>query len=106
MSSYFSRRDFVGTGATLAMGAMIVPRHVLGGQGYRAPSDKLNIACVGIGGMGMSNMSQMLSENIVAVCDVDFPYVERSLQARLKPREGPPTPQNVQLGEAYTKAAK
>ena len=106
MSSHFSRRDFVGTSATLAMGAMIVPRHVLGGQGYRAPSDTLNIACVGIGGMGMSNMSQMLTENIVAVCDVDFPFVERSLQGRLKPREGQPTAQNVQLGEAYTKAAK
>jgi predicted dehydrogenase len=106
MSNPFSRRDFVGTSATLAMGAMIVPRHVLGGQGYRAPSSKLNIACVGIGGMGMSNMSQMLTENIVAVCDVDFGYVERSLQGRLKPRDGQPTPQNVQLGEAYEKAAK
>ncbi|AMW03807.1 Gfo/Idh/MocA family protein [Gemmatimonas phototrophica] len=106
MSDSFSRRDFVGTSATLAMGAMFVPRHVLGGQGFRAPSDKLNIACVGIGGMGMSNMSQMLTENIVAVCDVDFGYVERSLQGRLKPREGQPTPQNVKLGEAYTKAAK
>lgn len=106
MSNPFSRRDFVGASATLAMGAMIVPRHVLGGQGYRAPSSKLNIACVGIGGMGMSNMSQMLTENIVAVCDVDFGYVERSLQGRLKPREGQPTAQNVALGEAYTKATK
>jgi predicted dehydrogenase len=106
MSTPFSRRDFVGTSATLAMGAMIVPRHVLGGQGYRAPSSKLNIACVGIGGMGMSNMSQMLTENIVAVCDVDFAFVERGLQGRLKPREGQPTPQNVLLGESYEKAAK
>ncbi|WP_434479530.1 Gfo/Idh/MocA family protein [Gemmatimonas sp.] len=106
MSDSFSRRDFVGTSATLAMGAMIVPRHVLGGQGFRAPSDTLNIACVGIGGMGMSNMSQMLTENIVAVCDVDFGYVERSLAGRLKPREGQPTPENVLLGEKYTKAAK
>ena len=39
--------------ATLAFGAMIVPRAVLGGPGYRAPSAKLNIACVGIGGMGI-----------------------------------------------------
>lgn len=106
MSDSVSRRDFVASTATLAAGIMVVPRVVLGGPGYRAPSDKLNIACVGIGGMGMSNMSQMLTENIVAVCDVDFPYVERSLQGRLKPREGQPTPQNVQLGEAYTKAAK
>ena len=85
---------------------MIVPRVVLGGPGVRAPSAKLNIACVGIGGMGMSNMSQMLTENIVAVCDVDYAYVERSLEARLKPRQGPPSAENIQLGEAYARAAK
>ncbi|MCA0377642.1 MAG: Gfo/Idh/MocA family oxidoreductase [Gemmatimonadetes bacterium] len=106
MSDSVSRRDFVGTSATLAMGAMIVPRHVLGGTGYRAPSAKLNIACVGIGGMGMNNMAQMLDENIVAVCDVDMAFVERGLDGRLKPRQGEPTPRNVMLGDAYKKAAK
>ena len=106
MSSSVSRRDFVAGSTTLALGAMIVPRAVLGGPGYRPPSAKLNIALVGIGGMGMSNMSQLLSENIVAICDVDFPYVERSLAGRIKPRTGEPTPQNVQLGEAYTRATK
>ena len=106
MSSPVSRRDFVAGSTTLALGAMIVPRSVLGGPGYRAPSAKLNIAMVGIGGMGMSNMSKLLSENIVAICDVDFPFVERSLSGRLKPRSGEPTPDNVLLGEAYTKAAK
>lgn len=106
MTNNRSRREFVGDTAKLALGAMIVPRAVLGGPGYRAPSSKLNIACVGIGGMGMSNMSQMLSENVVAVCDVDFAYVERSLDGRLKPRQGEPTARNVQLGEAYKAAAK
>jgi predicted dehydrogenase len=106
MSSDYSRRSFVGHTATLAAGAMIVPRWVLGGPGYVPPSARLNIACVGIGGMGMNNMGEMLSENIVAVCDVDFEYVERSLTGRLKPRTGEPTPKNVQLGEAYTKAKK
>jgi predicted dehydrogenase len=106
MTQPYSRRDFIGGSTTLALGAMIVPRVVLGGQGYQAPSDTLNIACVGIGGMGMNNMANMLTENIVAVCDVDFGYVERGLEGRLKPREGQPTPQNVQLGAAYEKAAK
>lgn len=101
-----SRREFVADSAKLAFGAMIVPRAVLGGPGYTAPSDKLNIACVGIGGMGMSNMSQMLTENIVAVCDVDFGYVERSLEGRLKPQKSEVTQQNVQLGEAFKKAAR
>ena len=101
-----SRRDFVGASATLALGAMIVPRRVLGGPGYQPPSRTLNIAVVGAGGMGMSNMSMLLSENIVAVCDVDFGYVERSLAQRLTPRQGQPSAQDVKLGEAYRKAAK
>jgi predicted dehydrogenase len=106
MSSSVSRRDFVAGSSTLALGAMFVPRYVLGGTGYRAPSTKLNIAMVGIGGMGMSNMSQVLSENIVAICDVDFGYVERSLSGRIKPSRGEPSKESLQLGEAYTKAAK
>jgi predicted dehydrogenase len=106
MASDYSRRSFVGDTAKLAFGAMIVPRFVLGGKGYRAPSDKLNIACVGIGGMGMSNMSQMLGENLVAMCDVDFPYVERALSSRLRPSRGEPSAPNVQLGEQYKKATK
>jgi hypothetical protein len=68
---------------------MILSRHLLGGRGYQAPSATLNIAIVGAGGMGMSNMSRLFSENIVAICDVDFPYVERSLEGRLRPRQGP-----------------
>ena len=55
--------------------ATVVPRHVLGGPGYKAPSDTLNIGCVGAGGMGTSNMSRLTSENIVAICDVNFEYV-------------------------------
>ena len=49
-----------------------MPRHVLGGQGTPAPSDKLNIAAVGIGGMGKDNLDRCETENIVALCDVDF----------------------------------
>ena len=52
----------------------IVPRHVLGGKGYTSPSDKLNIAAVGVRkwGMGSNNLNQCRNENIVALCDVDF----------------------------------
>lgn len=64
-----SRRTFVG-GMAAAAGIMIVPRHVLGGSGYQAPSDKLGIATVGLG-MGASNTARCTSENIVALCDVD-----------------------------------
>ena len=65
-----SRRTFVGAAA--AAGAFtIVPRHVLGGRGYIAPSDKLNVACIGIGGMGGNDVKGMSIENIYALCDVD-----------------------------------
>jgi len=52
----------------------IVPRHVLGGSGHVAPSEKLNIACIGIGGMGASDIGQFGAENIVALCDVDWKH--------------------------------
>ena len=108
MSNRYTRREFVGDSARLAVGAMIVPRHILGGPGYKAPSRTLNVACVGIGGMGMQNMKRLLDENIVAVCDVDFPYVERSLAGELRVREGAtgPTAEAQRLRDAYTKAAK
>ena len=107
MRKDYTRRDFVGDTARLAVGAMIVPRHVLG-RGYRAPSAKLNVAVVGVGGMGMQNMKRMLDENIVALCDVDFPYVERALTRELRPRQGAtaPSEEAVKLREAYTKATK
>ena len=50
---------------------MIVPRRVLGGPGHQAPSDTLNIGCVGVGGKGTSDIQAASTENIVALCDVD-----------------------------------
>ena len=90
-----TRRDFVAGGTSLALGAllgppMIVPRHILG-RGYQAPSDTLNIAYVGVGGMGIENWRNMLSQNTVAVCDVDYAYVEKSLAEQAKV-PGPVTP--------------
>jgi predicted dehydrogenase len=68
-----SRRRFLGTAAATTA-FTIVPRHVLGGAQHTAPSEKLNIAGIGVGGMGKSNLSQLESENIVALCDVDHAY--------------------------------
>ena len=100
-----SRRDFVKT-TGLALGAMVVPRRVLG-MGWQAPSATLNIALVGAGGRGLEVISRMTGENIAAICDVDFPYVERSINGRLRPRSGrEPSAENVALGAAYAKAVK
>ena len=69
-----SRREFLTTAAATGAAFTIVPRHVLG-RGYTPPSDKLNIAGVGVGGMGKINMLNLtLGNNIVALCDVDWDY--------------------------------
>ena len=103
--SRITRRQFVSASATATAG-MLVPRHVLGGPGYVAPSDKLNIAIVGAGGIGKENAEKMLSENIVAVCDIDFPYVDRQIETKLKDSEGKPRPQGEQLKQAFARAAR
>ncbi|SDE26061.1 Predicted dehydrogenase [Pricia antarctica] len=69
-----TRRSFIKKGA-LASSIFIVPRHVLGGAGYLAPSDRLNLAAIGAGGKGASdirNASVDGREKVVALCDVDF----------------------------------
>lgn len=91
-----SRRNFLGTiakaGVAAAAAPMIVPRHVLGGPGYQPPSDTLNIAGVGVGGMGESNLNALAppegsddegatSQNVVALCDVDWDYAASVFEA-------------------------
>ncbi len=72
-SKIISRRGFIGTSA-MAMGAFtIIPAHAVAGLGHTAPSDKLNIAGIGIGGMGRVDLEDIAkTENIVALCDVDW----------------------------------
>ena len=101
-----TRRAFVSDVGKLAFGAMIVPRHVLGGVGFQAPSDTLNVAIVGAGGMGMGNAEALVTQNIVALCDVDFGYVERSLAGRGKARDGTPRPDGLRLQEQFAKAKR
>ncbi|MBL7152676.1 MAG: Gfo/Idh/MocA family oxidoreductase [Phycisphaerae bacterium] len=71
------RRRFLGTAAATAA-FTIVPRHVLGGAGNTPPSEKLNIAGIGIGGMGRGNLRNLKNENIVALCDVDYDYAAKT----------------------------
>jgi predicted dehydrogenase len=74
-----SRRDFVTRTAAAGAGLVIVPRHVLG-RGLQAPSDTVNIATVGVSGMGSSNTNAVLSQNIVAFCDVDFGLLDARIE--------------------------
>ena len=73
-----NRRHFLGTAAAAAA-YLIVPRHVVAGSGEAAPSAKLNIAGIGIGGMGANNLGNLESQNIVALCDVDLNYAAKTI---------------------------
>jgi predicted dehydrogenase len=75
-----SRRQFIRNTAIVGSGFFIVPRHVLG-RGFVAPSDKLNIAGIGAGGKGASDLAEFAKSpfvNIVAMCDVDDRQAEAS----------------------------
>jgi predicted dehydrogenase len=92
-----TRREFLGSTATAAAGLMIVPRHVLGGRGVQAPSDTLNIGCVGVGGKGTSDIWAVSTQNIVALADAD----DTQMAGFLKNEETKP-----ELQPKYDKANK
>src|SRR5215210_8976486 len=78
-----SRRNFVKTTALPAAGFMIVPRHVLGGKGFTAPSDRLTIASVGVGGKGESDIAHFFKSgkaDIAYLCDVDEKRAETTVK--------------------------
>jgi len=78
-----SRRKFIRDASVAATGFFIVPRHVLG-RGYIAPSDKLNIAAIGVGGKGRENLDLAFNkgaETIAALCDVDDRQAVRARKA-------------------------
>ncbi len=66
-----SRRSFLGTAATAATALTIIPRHVLGGRGYTAPSDLIHIAGIGMGNQGTADIRQ--------ICDPDVPIPDQPL---------------------------
>ncbi len=72
--SNLSRRSFIGTAATAFTGLSVIPSYAVSGLGHTPPSDKLNIAGIGIGGKGKHNINNMVDQNVVALCDVDWDY--------------------------------
>ena len=108
------RREFIRTSSASVAGAffapLIVPRHVLGGPGFRAPSDTVNVAGIGVGGQGMWNLSALTGHaNIVALADVDFGYVDEMFAERAEYKEddgSPMFPELAALKETFGAAAK
>jgi len=74
-----TRREFIGATAAAFATFSIVPRYVVAGSGKLAPSDKMNIGCVGVGGMmGAGDVDAVSSENIYAICDVDENFLNQA----------------------------
>ncbi len=82
------RRSFLKNAAVATAGLTIVPNTVLGKSfGYTSPSDKLNIAGIGIGGVGRRNLKNLSTENIVALCDIDWKYADKTFKDYPKARK-------------------
>src|ERR1041384_5768325 len=73
-SGGLSRRRFMLTGGAAASAFALVPRHVLGGPGFVAPSEKITLACIGFGTQAIREIGGILASpdvQVVAVCDVE-----------------------------------
>ena len=69
-----NRREFIGSAAVASLALTVVPRNVLGGKGYIAPSDKLTLAYIGCGTQGMRELCSLIKNpaiQIVSVCDAN-----------------------------------
>jgi predicted dehydrogenase len=108
-----TRREFVADAGHSALGALvfagaplIVPSSVLG-RGRRAPSDTVNVAVVGFGGIGSQNALMLAqTDRIGAVCDVDFAYSERMMARNLTDAHGNPRPEGLKLKEQFGRAKR
>lgn len=67
-----SRRSFLARASLASTSFMVLPSHVLGLGGATPPSERLNIAAIGVAGQGRADIDNVKSENIVALCDVDW----------------------------------
>jgi len=80
-SNDFSRRDFIRTAAPVLTGITIVPRYVLGGAGRIPPSETIQVAGIGIGGVGhgqITSISRQAGTRITFLCDVDDVYAKET----------------------------
>jgi len=74
MKSNKSRREFIKKTFIVGTGISIVPSCAVSGLGHKAPSDRMNIVGIGVGGKGRANLGGMNTENIIGLCDVDWKY--------------------------------
>ena len=123
-----SRRQLMRTGGAAAAAFTIVPRHVLGGAGFVAPSEKITLACIGFGTQAIREIGGILASpdvQIVAVCDVEkdgaqlpgmgqerdprrnpATHREPDLERRLQPRARRPRRRQGDRGNLLREAAR
>ena len=75
-SKTLPRRDFMRNAAATAAALTLLPSGSYGKQRRLSPNDRVNVAFVGCGGMGRANLQALSSQNVVALCDVDWNYVD------------------------------
>jgi predicted dehydrogenase len=95
-----TRRGLIAAVGGVAAGGLAAP--VLGAARRLKPSDRVNVAVIGAGGQGASNMAKLTSQNIVATADVDYDHVLRALQDN----RGQIRPDRQPLKDAYDKAER
>ncbi|MEO0558311.1 MAG: Gfo/Idh/MocA family oxidoreductase [Bacteroidota bacterium] len=103
------RRTFVRTAAAGAIAPAIVPRHVLGGVGFTAPSDTLVIGMIGAGGMGAGNASALVGRDDVRIgslADIDMGQVLQAVTGRIESDNPNRQAQGRLLGDAYERATR
>src|ERR1700746_2731824 len=74
-----SRRQFLATSSAVTA-FIALPSHIPLVAGESSPNNKLNIACIGIGGQCASDLNDVSSENIIALCDVDWDYAAHTFK--------------------------
>jgi predicted dehydrogenase len=86
--SGLTRRAFLRAAGVTTAGFMVAPRHAIAGSGEPAPSEKLNIAGIGVGGMGAADLDVLgRDNNIVALCDVDSQHAAKTFEKYPKAKQ-------------------
>src|SRR5512134_2323859 len=96
-----SRRQFLATAASAAAATTIVPRHVLGGPGFVAPSDKVNVAIIGVGGQGRTNFRALAQEDACQVIAIADPCEEWDLSPYYYGGKGGRGPVRAEIEKTY-----
>ena len=104
-----NRRTFVRSTAAASLAPLVVPRHVLGGAGFVAPSDAVAVGVIGAGGMGAQNAAALAvlpDVRIAAIADVDMGRVQEAVAGRLGSDRAETRRQGEALRDAYAGAAR